>query len=157
MVISEFSIHVKKSKYLLFALFIGSLWFGCEKNNNISSDGGNTEIDSLIYYHDSLSNYTPVTGIDTVYTDTTIKKLKFKYDLTTNDPLPDSAVSSGFYVSGFPSVAFQTFGKYNTGHIDYTWIADSSLNYLHIGFDIGYELHSQFYIRMYNIRIYKIL
>ncbi len=95
-------------------------------------------------------------NIDTVYRDTTINKLRFKYDLATNDLLADSSVWSSFFISGNPSVANHTYGKYNNGHIEYLWNADSSVNYLHIGFDI-YDMNSpRLTIKMYNIKIYRV-
>lgn len=132
------------------------IFFGCNKGSNLTGSKTPTEIDSLIYEYDSISNFTFANGIDTVYTDTNIRKLKFEYDLTTNDSQPDSLVSSGFFVNGYPSYAYQTFGKFNIGHVNYTWIADSGVTYLHIGFGIGYKLQSNLYIKMYNITIHRI-
>lgn len=131
------------------------MWAGCSKDN-LAGLTGQPEVDSLIFNKDSISNFGPMANTDTVYRDTTINKLRFKYDLATNDMLADSSVWSSFFISGNPSVAYQTYGKYNNGHIEYLWKADSVVNYLHIGFDI-YDMDSpRLTIKMYNIKIYRV-
>jgi hypothetical protein len=154
---------IYKSKYkfifkITFAISIINLiiGIGCNKNSNPVTNNNQTEIDSLIFSKDSISRYTTLNSIDTVYTDTTIKKLKFQYDLMTNDVLADSLVSSGFFISGIPSVAYQTFGKYNNGTVNYNWNADSSVNYLHIGFEVYYTDSIPENVKMFNIRIYRV-
>ena len=127
---------------------------GCRSNNPITSN--NSEIDSLIFFKDSISRFSSLNSIDTVYRDTTINKLKLEYNLYTNDPFRDSTVVSGFFISGNPSVNYQTFGKDNNGDIQYLWHADSSVNYLHIGFGISFPDTPFYNIRMYNIKIHRI-
>lgn len=140
---------------LVFALTAICILTGCG-NDNVVGLKGQTEIDSLIFSKDSISNFGPIANTDTVYRDTTINKLRFKFDLATNDMLADSSVWSSFFISGNPSVAYQTYGKNNNRHIEYLWKADSSVNYLHVGFDV-YDMDSpRLTIKMYNIKIYRV-
>jgi hypothetical protein len=138
--------------YIIF--FVLVIIYSCNNNpvNSVNTSSNGT----LIYSMDSLSRFTGLNNADTVFTDTTIKKLKFSYDLSTNDLQPDSSVSSGFFISGIPSVAYTTFGKFNNGHIDYQWSADTGINYLHIGFEINYKDSLPYNIKMYHIQIFRI-
>lgn len=141
---------------ILQILFSFLLIIICSCNDNPSNHGNGTSQGTLIYFKDSLSRFTYLNNADTVYTDTSIKKLNFSYDLFTNDTQPDSSVSSGFFISGIPSVSYQTFGKYNNGHINYQWSADTGINYLHIGFQINYNDSLPYNIKMYNIHIFRL-
>jgi len=141
-----------KSAYAL--ILILAIIYSC--NNNPVNPGNTSSNGTLIYSLDSLSRYTQLNNADTVFTDTTIKNLKFSYDLLTNDPQSDSSVFSGFFISGIPSVAYSTFGKFNNGHINYQWQADTGINYLHIGFEINYDDSLPYNIKMYNIQIFRI-
>jgi hypothetical protein len=148
-------INRAKTFQLLYIIFsILAIIYSC--NNNPVNHGNTTSNGTLIYSLDSISRFTQLNNSDTVFTDTTIKNLKFSYDLFTNDLQPDSSVSSGFFISGIPSVAYSTFGKFNNGHVNYQWQADTGINYLHIGFEINYKDSLPYNIKMYNIQIFRI-
>lgn len=137
---------------ILEVILIAIVFYSCSNSSNPVTNNQNTN-DTLIFQLDSLSRRGQLTYDTTI--DTSIKKVKISYFLTTDDGTFDTLVYAGFTIDNNPPISFITYGYLCNAYFENVYNLSEGIYPRNIHLYIGFKPGTYFYIKMYKIKVYK--